>query len=36
MDEVGKDNIADQSNDGDSLVKVTGMLKIGFWTMPHM
>ena len=30
MDEVGKDNIADQSNDGDSLVKVTGMYKDWF------
>ena len=30
MDEVGKDNIADQSNDGNSLVKVTGMYKDWF------
>lgn len=30
MDEVGKDNIADQSNDGESLVKVTGMYKDWF------
>ena len=30
MDEVGKDNIADQPNDGDSLVKVTGMYKDWF------
>ena len=30
MDEVGKDNTADQSNDGDSLVKVTGMYKDWF------
>ena len=30
MDELGKDNIADQSNDGDSLVKVTGMYKDWF------
>ena len=30
MDEVGKDSISDQSNDSDSLVKVTGMYKDWF------